>query len=116
MEKQMLLKSCNNADLHQTLTHLHRSINSLTRSSSSSSSHNRRCSRLSVSGSKLRSDLESVKPIVRSSNGNGSVTSLANRLRLGSLTEDGLSYKENFIVRCYEVGINSHPIEIGSQL
>lgn len=32
--------------------------------------------------------------------------SLADRLRLGSLTEDGLSYKENFIVRCYEVGIN----------
>eukprot|EP00262_Sarcandra_glabra_P000541 TRINITY_DN1061_c0_g1_i1.p1 TRINITY_DN1061_c0_g1~~TRINITY_DN1061_c0_g1_i1.p1 ORF type:complete len:370 (+),score=42.39 TRINITY_DN1061_c0_g1_i1:133-1242(+) len=35
----------------------------------------------------------------------GSV-SVANRLRPGSLTEDGLSYKENFIVRCYEVGIN----------
>ncbi|XP_047971018.1 oleoyl-acyl carrier protein thioesterase, chloroplastic-like [Salvia hispanica] len=33
-------------------------------------------------------------------------TSLADRLRLGSLTEDGLSYKEKFIVRCYEVGIN----------
>lgn len=32
--------------------------------------------------------------------------SLADRLRLGSLTEDGLSYKEKFIVRCYEVGIN----------
>ncbi|KAK3415220.1 hypothetical protein EUGRSUZ_H00777 [Eucalyptus grandis] len=32
--------------------------------------------------------------------------SLADRLRLGSLTEDGLSYKERFIVRCYEVGIN----------
>ncbi|KMS96992.1 hypothetical protein BVRB_7g179730 [Beta vulgaris subsp. vulgaris] len=31
---------------------------------------------------------------------------LADRLRLGSLTEDGLSYKENFIVRSYEVGIN----------
>ena len=30
----------------------------------------------------------------------------ADRLRLGSLTEDGLSYKEKFIVRCYEVGIN----------
>ncbi|KAI3694384.1 hypothetical protein L1987_77349 [Smallanthus sonchifolius] len=27
-------------------------------------------------------------------------------LRLGSLTEDGLSYKERFIIRCYEVGIN----------
>ncbi|KAF8014776.1 hypothetical protein BT93_H0545 [Corymbia citriodora subsp. variegata] len=32
--------------------------------------------------------------------------SLADRLRLGSLTEDGLSYKERFIVRCCEVGIN----------
>lgn len=32
--------------------------------------------------------------------------SLADRLRLGRLTEDGLSYKEKFIVRCYEVGIN----------
>ncbi|XP_073014945.1 oleoyl-acyl carrier protein thioesterase 1, chloroplastic-like [Primulina eburnea] len=32
--------------------------------------------------------------------------SLANRLRLGSLADDGLSYKEKFIVRCYEVGIN----------
>ncbi|VFR00516.1 unnamed protein product [Cuscuta campestris] len=30
----------------------------------------------------------------------------ADRLRLGSLSEDGFSYKENFIVRCYEVGIN----------
>lgn len=36
----------------------------------------------------------------------GYVPSLADRLRLGSLTEDGLSYKESFIVRCYEVGIN----------
>ncbi|XP_021309489.1 oleoyl-acyl carrier protein thioesterase 1, chloroplastic isoform X3 [Sorghum bicolor] len=32
--------------------------------------------------------------------------SLAERLRLGSLLEDGLSYKEIFIVRSYEVGIN----------
>nr|WHO55255.1 FATA1 [Atractylodes lancea] len=32
--------------------------------------------------------------------------SLGNRLRLGSLTEDGLSYKEKFVIRCYEVGIN----------
>lgn len=31
---------------------------------------------------------------------------LAERLRLGSLLEDGLSFKESFIVRCYEVGIN----------
>ncbi|KAG7025417.1 Oleoyl-acyl carrier protein thioesterase 2, chloroplastic [Cucurbita argyrosperma subsp. argyrosperma] len=33
-------------------------------------------------------------------------SSLADRLRLGSLAEDGFSYKEKFIVRCYEVGIN----------
>ncbi|XP_058206701.1 oleoyl-acyl carrier protein thioesterase 1, chloroplastic-like [Rhododendron vialii] len=32
--------------------------------------------------------------------------SVADRLWPGSLTEDGLSYKEKFIVRCYEVGIN----------
>ncbi|KAL6555643.1 hypothetical protein OROHE_007315 [Orobanche hederae] len=32
--------------------------------------------------------------------------SVADQLRLGSLTEDGLSYKEKFIVRCYEVGLN----------
>lgn len=32
--------------------------------------------------------------------------SLADQLRMGSLTEDGLSYKERFIIRCYEVGIN----------
>lgn len=33
-------------------------------------------------------------------------TSLANRLRLGGFTEDGLAYKGIFIVRSYEVGIN----------
>lgn len=32
--------------------------------------------------------------------------SLAERLRLGSLTEDGLSYRERFVIRCFEVGIN----------
>ncbi|ERM97949.1 hypothetical protein AMTRI_Chr06g195300 [Amborella trichopoda] len=37
---------------------------------------------------------------------NSSERSLADRLRLGSLLPDGLSFKENFIVRCYEVGIN----------
>ena len=31
---------------------------------------------------------------------------LAEKLRMGSLVEDRLSYKESFIVRCYEVGIN----------
>ncbi|XP_022771493.1 oleoyl-acyl carrier protein thioesterase 1, chloroplastic-like [Durio zibethinus] len=38
--------------------------------------------------------------------GESGLVSLADQLRLGSLTEDGLSYKEKFIVRCYEVGIN----------
>jgi fatty acyl-ACP thioesterase A len=39
--------------------------------------------------------------------GSGSGSAIvADRLRLGSLTEDGLSYKERFIVRSYEVGIN----------
>ncbi|KAH9314363.1 hypothetical protein KI387_022990 [Taxus chinensis] len=32
--------------------------------------------------------------------------SLADRLRPGGLTADGFSYKENFTVRCYEVGVN----------
>ncbi|GAV70724.1 Acyl-ACP_TE domain-containing protein [Cephalotus follicularis] len=32
--------------------------------------------------------------------------SLADLLRLGSLADDGLSYREKLIVRCYEVGIN----------
>ncbi|KAG7014515.1 Oleoyl-acyl carrier protein thioesterase 2, chloroplastic [Cucurbita argyrosperma subsp. argyrosperma] len=41
------------------------------------------------------------EPCVQSGSG-----SLADRLRLGTLVEDGLSYKEKFIVRCYEVGIN----------
>ncbi|KAF7119668.1 hypothetical protein RHSIM_Rhsim13G0047400 [Rhododendron simsii] len=36
----------------------------------------------------------------------GSSRSWADRLRMGSLTADGLSYKEKFIVRCYEVGMN----------
>ncbi|GAB4841428.1 hypothetical protein Ancab_022150 [Ancistrocladus abbreviatus] len=40
------------------------------------------------------------------STASSSAATLGNRLRLGSLTEDGLSYKESFIVRCYEVGIN----------
>ncbi|KAM3683773.1 hypothetical protein ACJW31_12G173900 [Castanea mollissima] len=43
--------------------------------------------------------------VIGSGTGSGS-GSLSDRLRLGSLTEDGLSYKERFIVRCYEVGIN----------
>ncbi|KAK9140923.1 hypothetical protein Scep_010604 [Stephania cephalantha] len=36
----------------------------------------------------------------------GAGATLADRLRHGRLVEDGLSFKEKFIVRCYEVGIN----------
>ncbi|KAJ0972581.1 hypothetical protein J5N97_020540 [Dioscorea zingiberensis] len=36
----------------------------------------------------------------------GEEKGLAEKLRLGRLVEDGLSYKESFIVRSYEVGIN----------
>jgi len=32
--------------------------------------------------------------------------SLADRLRPGGLAPDGFSYKENFTIRCYEVGVN----------
>ncbi|XP_057509253.1 oleoyl-acyl carrier protein thioesterase, chloroplastic-like [Actinidia eriantha] len=47
-----------------------------------------------------------VKAQVLEKDGSVLEKSVADRLRLGSLTEDGLSYKEKFIVRCYEVGIN----------
>ncbi|PIA29977.1 hypothetical protein AQUCO_05800214v1 [Aquilegia coerulea] len=42
----------------------------------------------------------------RSSNNVSSMGCLADKFRHGSLSDDGLSYKEKFIVRCYEVGIN----------
>ncbi|XP_068666049.1 oleoyl-acyl carrier protein thioesterase 2, chloroplastic-like [Aristolochia californica] len=42
----------------------------------------------------------------RVGDGQSGSMSLADRLRLGSLAEDGFSFKEKFIVRCYEVGIN----------
>lgn len=41
--------------------------------------------------------------VIRTEQGLGT---LADQLRLGSLTEDGLSYKEKFVVRSYEVGSN----------
>ncbi|KAI8574252.1 hypothetical protein RHMOL_Rhmol01G0340600 [Rhododendron molle] len=57
------------------------------------------------------SSASSSAPIVAEPQGKdaaaaGFEKSVADRLRQGSLTEDGLSYKEKFIVRCYEVGIN----------
>ncbi|KAK8650787.1 hypothetical protein V6N13_140413 [Hibiscus sabdariffa] len=67
----------------------------------------RRCSPRSVSSSSSRLSLTPVQAILSSDasvdSGSGS---LANRLRLGGLTGDGLSYKEKFIIRCYEAGIN----------
>ncbi|XP_030935273.1 oleoyl-acyl carrier protein thioesterase 1, chloroplastic [Quercus robur] len=61
----------------------------------------------SGSGSSYKGPIMAVVSdrVIGSGSGSGSGT-LADRLRLGSLTEDGLSYKERFIVRCYEVGIN----------
>ncbi|TYI68025.1 hypothetical protein E1A91_D08G060100v1 [Gossypium mustelinum] len=49
----------------------------------------------------LSSQQKEVAEVVKSGSG-----SLADLLRLGSLAEDGLSYNEKYIVRCYEVGIN----------
>ncbi|KAL4341514.1 hypothetical protein GQ457_08G020610 [Hibiscus cannabinus] len=66
----------------------------------------RRCNPRSVSSSS-RLSLTPVQAVLSSDalvdSGSGS---LANRLRLGGLTGDGLSYKEKFIIRCYEAGIN----------
>ncbi|MBA0818988.1 hypothetical protein Gohar_022314, partial [Gossypium harknessii] len=49
----------------------------------------------------LSSQQKEVAEVVKSGSGR-----LADLLRLGSLAEDGLSYNEKYIVRCYEVGIN----------
>ncbi|CAN6218274.1 unnamed protein product, partial [Urochloa humidicola] len=65
-----------------------------------------RCAR----GAPQAPGLEAASPghaaAAKAEGGGGARPSLAERLRLGSLLEDGLSYKESFIVRCYEVGIN----------
>lgn len=57
---------------------------------------------------------EPLRAILSADQGNSSLrvadsvsdTSPADRLRFGRLMEDGFSYKEKFIVRSYEVGIN----------
>lgn len=108
-EEKMLLKGCNAADQLQTLIQC--------RFLSAPKPSTRRGIALvccSSSGSRLPSSRSPDLAVSERTSGfdgavNGSTTgsvSLADRLRLGSLTEDGLSYKENFIVRCYEVGIN----------
>ncbi|XP_077229527.1 oleoyl-acyl carrier protein thioesterase, chloroplastic-like [Tasmannia lanceolata] len=69
----------------------------------------------SVTNRRVLSIIRSSSPSVDLSVSSGSnlsfenrtdLVKLSDRLRLGSLTDDGLSFKENFIVRCYEVGIN----------
>ncbi|ESQ37101.1 hypothetical protein EUTSA_v10002587mg [Eutrema salsugineum] len=62
----------------------------------------------SVSCSQLRKPgLDPLRAIASVNQGSvQGLGTLADRLRLGSLTEDGLSYKEKFIVRSYEVGSN----------
>ncbi|ONM22738.1 Oleoyl-acyl carrier protein thioesterase [Zea mays] len=60
-----------------------------------------------VSGIEAASpDHAAATAVAAKAEGGDARPSLAERLRLGSLLEDGLSYKESFIVRCYEVGIN----------
>lgn len=102
-----MLKGCN-ADLLQTLAHsrfspktktLFRGISVVSCSSSSKTS----TTTTTASDLVINDTKNSSSAAVSGSN---SAFSLADRLRLGSLLEDGLSYKENFIVRCYEVGIN----------
>ncbi|KAI3996814.1 hypothetical protein MKX01_041114 [Papaver californicum] len=99
----MMLKGCN-ADLLQTLTH--------SRFLPKTKTPFRGISVTSCSSSKTTttaSDLvitDDGSAGIATKNNSSSSFSLADRLRLGSLLEDGLSFKENFIVRCYEVGIN----------
>lgn len=101
----MLKGSCNVADKIQTLAHcgFWASPNSLP------NPRFRRNVPFSCSSAQKRPDLAvSVSTTANSGvtkTGSGS-SSLADRLRLGSLAEDGFSYKEAFIVRCYEVGMN----------
>ncbi|KAJ0248918.1 Oleoyl-acyl carrier protein thioesterase 1 [Hirschfeldia incana] len=95
----MLKLSCNATDKLQSFisSHYHQS-NPVHRTNALTVS----CSLMRKPGlNPLRAtDQESV---VRAEQGLGT---LAGRLRLGSLTEDGLSYKEKFIVRSHEVQSN----------
>ncbi|MCL7030240.1 hypothetical protein MKW94_027688 [Papaver nudicaule] len=103
----MMLKGCN-ADLLKTLTQ--------PRFSSKTKTPFGGISFVSCSSSKTTTTSTAASDLVITDTNKNSVScgasgsnpafSLADRLRLGSLLEDGLSYKENFIVRCYEVGIN----------
>ncbi|PSS14097.1 Oleoyl-acyl carrier protein thioesteraseprecursor [Actinidia chinensis var. chinensis] len=68
----------------------------------------RRNTAVLCASSSSSSSSSSPSPCVRAQilEKNGSVLEKSVADRLGSLTEDGLSFKEKFIVRCYEVGIN----------
>lgn len=99
----MLKLSCNVTDQLQSLfifSHSHRSdLLNFTRR------------RRIVSCSPRKVVLDPIKAIVSADQGTVIQTkeglcTLADQLRLGSLTEDGLSYKEKLIVRSYEVGSN----------
>ncbi|XP_033144215.1 oleoyl-acyl carrier protein thioesterase 1, chloroplastic isoform X1 [Brassica rapa] len=97
----MLKLSCNATDKLQSFSsHSHQS-NPVHRIHSFSVS----CSQIRKPGltplrAAVSADQESV---IRAEQG---LDTLAGRLRLGSLTEDGLSYKEKFIVRSHEVQSN----------
>ncbi|KAL0788556.1 hypothetical protein Bca101_004802 [Brassica carinata] len=100
--KKMLKVSCNATDkkLQSFSSHSHQS-NPVHRINvfSISCSHIRKPG-LSPLRAAVSADQESV---IRAEQG---LDTLAGRLRLGSLTEDGLSYKEKFIVRSHEVQSN----------
>ncbi|KAJ4897559.1 hypothetical protein Rs2_24353 [Raphanus sativus] len=99
----MLKLSCN---LHATdklqsfSSHYHQSDPVHGRTVSSVSCSEDRKTGLNPLRAAVSADQESV---IRAEQGLGT---LAGRLRLGSLTEDGLSYKEKFIVRSHEVQSN----------
>ncbi|KAM7271401.1 hypothetical protein ACFE04_030615 [Oxalis oulophora] len=56
-------------------------------------------------GKSTRMSLKVVSPDLHSVESQEE-TSLASRLRLGNMAEDGASYMEKFVIRSYEVGIN----------
>lgn len=97
----MLKLSCNGVDRIQLLAqcgYMNRPTSVFSgRSSVTGFRSTKACSVQAVTSAKDGVVVNRVEPDNRS---------FADRLRLGSLTEDGLSYKEKFIVRSYEVGIN----------
>ncbi|KAJ3688570.1 hypothetical protein LUZ61_017734 [Rhynchospora tenuis] len=63
-----------------------------------------RAGRVSAASSSVAKEME-VAHVTQNGGARGELT-LGEKLRLGSLLEDGLSYKESFVVRCSEVGVN----------